>query len=1006
MTECEKKCDYNNEYFKEYFFLEKINAQKLYAIINCDDAVLHVKKWWEDHNFTTQYGDTISNEKDHLQNILDSLKKNKETGDFELSVQYFSRGEYGRVYAKNAMSLGMLRRPIRHYICDGVYYDIDMINAHPTIAVGLCKKWNIECEHLQEYVKKRGAKLKEYMKLFDITRGDVKTMFCSMLNGGSWRTTIKTLKGTKYKIEECKSTEYLDFVMVECLHICMEFRKKVPNSMYDEITQKKSLKRAKNRTFIAVFLQIYEEKILRCLYGMFEEYNLINTGYAKCILCHDGAMIQKSIFDTADVNIDDFIRELNDLVEEEIGFRCDYKLKEFDEKDTTRDILDNHIKKRKEEGKDFIDPNNEYVDPWVEKYGIWKGDIIESTDTALANLFYLTNKSSFVGCHRKLYKKNAYGLYQETTSQGLRQSYKEHMNDFVAFKGKKASKWDEFADVLKRKFYVNDAVKDDEKTKKYIQVKNCQIIRQQVNEITDMFKINKSQILSKLRNNKGEKDITATLISMYDDDDFAEKLDTDHKLLGFNNGVIDLEGESIFEVRNAKDGEYVSMSCGYDFYIDEKVKKDSELIYNLINEMFEDETVTEFVIMSIAKCVAGGNNTEEFATFWLGEGGNGKGLLTTLIENVFGDYFCPLSYKIFTHIKEDNRSVELFEGRKKRYFSVSEPAKKFTMNSDTFKLWTGKDPVSVRNNYATKMTKYTPSTTNFQSNHHIQFDGDTSGVSMIRRIVAILFPNLFKKEEDFDENNSKHKKRDSTWKDKCCEDRYKRAFMCLLLTYYAKYRVRGLSIPEKVKEYSKEYTKHITPDRDWFDNKLVKDEENGNNLAVKLLLDEFREDTKSHWRMKKFCEKLEELGYKLANGRAYSLGGKYQSGGNSTKYVKNVRFTGFESESDDEDNLEEKIIADIALKKEKKPENTKIKMPEPKKDNIPEMFKKKEVIEDEGAKEESEFYFWEKKNPSLVKKLRKMWEHNDKYVGPYSDAWTLQHQYFENKKNGVTMEYI
>jgi hypothetical protein len=87
----------------------------------------------------------------------------------------------------------------------------------------------------------------------------------------------------------------------------------------------------------------------------------------------------------------------------------------------------------------------------------------------------------------------------------------------------------------------------------------------------------------------------------------------------------------------------------------------------------------------------------------------------------------------------------------------------------------------------------------------------------------------------------------------------------------------------------------------WFDNNIVKDEENGKNLAVKLLLEEFRLDTNSHWKLKKFCEKLEELGYELANGRAYSLGGEIQYGGNSMKYVKNVRFTGFECESDDED---------------------------------------------------------------------------------------------------------
>ena len=143
-------------------FVEKVSAQKLWAIINCDEAVIHTKKWWEDQAFTTQYGDTISCEKEHLKNILDTVKRNEKNGDLEITTQYFSRKQYGRVYPKNGMSLGMLRREIRHYICDDIYYDIDMINAHPTIALGLCEKWGIDCKALESYVNNREDKLNKY----------------------------------------------------------------------------------------------------------------------------------------------------------------------------------------------------------------------------------------------------------------------------------------------------------------------------------------------------------------------------------------------------------------------------------------------------------------------------------------------------------------------------------------------------------------------------------------------------------------------------------------------------------------------------------------------------------------------------------------------------------------------------------------------------------------------------------------------------------------------------
>ncbi len=1040
MSDTETK-KFKNEFFKEYFFVEKIDAQKLNAIISCDEAVLHVKKWWQDQGFTTEYGDTISNEKEHLQNILDSLKKNKKNGDFEMTVQYFSRGKYGRVYAKNAMSLGMLRREIRHYLCDGIYYDIDMVNAHSTIAVGLCKKWDIECPAIIDYVKKRRTKIKDYKAYFNIERADVKTMFCSMLNGGSWRSFIKKKKDTDYIIEESESTEYLDSYMADCKHICDEFSKKVPKSMYEEITKNKSLKRAKKRTFIAVFLQIYEEKILRLLYGLFEEMNLINMGYAKCVLCHDGAMIQKSIFDSKRIDIHDFIMELNDLVEEEMGFRCDFKLKDFDEKNAMEEILKNHIEKRKAEGKEFIDPNGEYIDPWVAKYGIWKSDIVEATDTDLANLYFKNNKSQFVQCHKKLYKKNICGLFQRTENEGLRQDYCKHLKEFIDFETKKSSSLVDFSKVLHEKFFVkNDD--DEDKKEKYISVSKCSIIKEQLAACILIIKKNKNSLLHTLKNNKGLKDITATLVSMYNDDDFAEKLDIDPKLLGFNNGIIDLDSGNIFEVRNAQEGEYVSMSCGYDFYVDDIVKKNAEIIYKLINEMFESEKVSKYVLKEIAKCLKGGGNIEERANFWLGGGGNGKGLLMAFIEYVLGDYFYPLSYKIFTHIKEDNRSVELYEARKKRYCSVSEPAKKFQFNSDTFKLWTGRDPVNCRNNYDTKMTKYVAPPTTLQANHHIQFDGDTSGHSTIRRIAAVDFIYSFMKESEYDKNNPLHKRRDNTWKDKCKEDKYKRAFMYLLLQHYEDYKINGNPMPELVKKYSKEYTKYISADKEWFNNNLVKDDVNGKNIGVKNLLNEFREDTKNTWKMKHFCDKLEEYGYVLANGRAYSLCGEYQVGGNSTKYVKNVRFTGREDDDSDNEDISEQIHADIMKKKEEKMENVKIepkssdhpmavmfskketkieeeKSPvkiEPKSSDHPitleewhstletkSMFRKKETkIEEEKS---PDFWFWKNRNRHLVPKLKLMWRNNSKFISETSDSWTLQDQYFENIKEGIFMEY-
>ena len=58
--------------------------------------------------------------------------------------------------------------------------DIDMENSHPRILLYLCKKYNIECKNLIEYINNREHFLKEISN----NRKESKTLILQMLNGG------------------------------------------------------------------------------------------------------------------------------------------------------------------------------------------------------------------------------------------------------------------------------------------------------------------------------------------------------------------------------------------------------------------------------------------------------------------------------------------------------------------------------------------------------------------------------------------------------------------------------------------------------------------------------------------------------------------------------------------------------------------------------------------------------------------------------------------------------
>ena len=73
-----------------------------------------------------------------------------------------------------------IKRKVRNSIMPDNILDIDMENSHPRILLYLCKKHNIDCKNLIEYINNR-----EYFldKISD-NRKEAKTLILQMLNGG------------------------------------------------------------------------------------------------------------------------------------------------------------------------------------------------------------------------------------------------------------------------------------------------------------------------------------------------------------------------------------------------------------------------------------------------------------------------------------------------------------------------------------------------------------------------------------------------------------------------------------------------------------------------------------------------------------------------------------------------------------------------------------------------------------------------------------------------------
>ena len=112
--------------FQNVELIETIDSKILSQLINSD--LLQLVK-------SDKLGRNIyENEKHHLESLLKKSQNNK------LNVTYKkSKINFGRVFPIKALSLGSLRKPIRHTLCKGVYVDIDIENCHPQILKQICE---------------------------------------------------------------------------------------------------------------------------------------------------------------------------------------------------------------------------------------------------------------------------------------------------------------------------------------------------------------------------------------------------------------------------------------------------------------------------------------------------------------------------------------------------------------------------------------------------------------------------------------------------------------------------------------------------------------------------------------------------------------------------------------------------------------------------------------------------------------------------------------------------
>ena len=323
-----------------------------------------------------------------------------------------------------------------------------------------------------------------------------------------------------------------------------------------------------------------------------------------------------------------------------------------------------------------------------------------------------------------------------------------------------------------------------------------------------------------------DKNITRVNISkiirdQHYQDESSITWNADNNLFVFENAIYDLsKGEFIKPIPE----QFINFSCGYN-YEDGEYLEETQDINDFIDSILNLETLNteKPYIMKVLASFLRQCNIEEKAYFLTGIGRNGKGTLTTLLNNVLGKYWGELRIEYYTTYEHGANSQQqnLYDCQYSRVLNTSEIAennqfgKRLTFIEDKFKRITGGDTISARKCGSPDTVDFKAGKVLIQTNTLPKFT--KISLSLQERIIVINFPYTFTDNEKLlSSDSTQFKPIDRNLKEKFYTNVYKNAFIKLLFKYYKEYIKEKLTAPESIINYTNSYFLDSSKVSKWF----------------------------------------------------------------------------------------------------------------------------------------------------------------------------------------------
>lgn len=388
---------------------------------------------------------------------------------------------------------------------------------------------------------------------------------------------------------------------------------------------------------------------------------------------------------------------------------------------------------------------------------------------------------------------------------------------------------------------------------KYCNLANASLNPVDQNRYQEMVK-KFSNIAGDLRNQTFKEKLVKECEELFYVDKFEEKLDSNTDLIGFEDGVFEL---NTMTFRPGKHDDYISFSTGINYVAFDPNHPIVHQINDYLAQVLVKPTVRDYVMRLFASFLSG-RIPDQKVYIWTGCGSNSKSKLVELFESCMRDYCCKFPVTLITgkRAASNAASSELVRSKGKRLSVLQEPSEGESFNLGILKEISGGDRIMARALFKEPIEFKPQFKILLLCNELPNVNSDDNGTW--RRLRAIEFTSKFC--ENPREPNEFPLDMDLSSK----MEHWSEHFMSMILTvYYPKYRDEGIIEPQEVKDSTNEYRCQSDHLAQYLSARITANIESF--ITVDDMLNDYREWCKSEGCQKKIQSRTNFTKYMTKN---------------------------------------------------------------------------------------------------------------------------------------------